>query len=584
MEFSRLEGLKRQAIRDGWGDFIRTPVDEKALLKGFTFSFERYDHFRYFVETWIKLSKGRWKGEPMRLLPWHEVICGSIFGWVDETGLRRFRKGYIEIPKKNSKTTLAAAIGLYMSCDGEGSPEVYNCANDKDQAALLWGLAADMVELDPDLSARIRVLRSVKRLVMSNSAWFAAWSSDTSGKDGPNAYCILVDELHEWKGAPARDFWRKIRYAGIAREEPLCPLVITTAGDDKYSLCWEQHEAARAVLEGVSEDVRLFAAIYAANPKRIADDPDYWKTEECWIEANPSYELILKKEDFEADVAAAERDPQEKAAFLRYRLNVWSDSGVSWLDPGIWAANAGEPFTEEDLEGTICAGAFDFSSVHDFTSICYEFPYLRQTEAGTEKRFRVIWRYFVPEETFSDRVRKDATGSLRTWFEQGFITLTSGSAIDHEEIFAQIERDAKRFDLRQMAYDRNSAAWIIQQIQKQLPKVELFPFSQSTAGMSAPTKALKTALMRGKIDHGGNPVSAWQSSNAVAVEGDKQDNLILHKGKSHEKIDGIVAMVMAHSHAELISLDMKESFSPYSDEGFARIKEIEGLAKTQQKK
>lgn len=574
MEVSKLEGIRRQAVKEGWSQFIRTPVDEKALLRDHIFSFKHYDHFRFFVENFIKLGKGRWLGQPMKLLPFHEEICGSIFGWIKPDGLRRFRRGYIEVPKKTSKTTLCSAIGLYMLCgDGEGAPEVYNCSNDKDQSGLLWNIAADAVEADDNLKEQIRVLRSVKRMLVDNNSWFAAWSSDQSGKDGPNAHCILVDELHEWKGAAARDFWRKIRYAGIARDQPLCPLVITTAGDDKYSLCWEQHVAAKRILQGLSEDLSFFAYVRGADPERIKNEPDYWKTEECWKEANPAYGYILKKEDFEADVAEVQNDPKAKAGFLRYRLGVWIDSDSPWLASGVWDSNKGPGFKEEDLAGQLAFGGFDLSSVHDFTAISLVFPYL----LGDQKKFRILVRIFCPEDTFGERVRADDTGSLRIWFEKGLIRLTPGSAIDHEMIYKAIESDCNTFQVKEFAYDRNSAAWVVQEIQKKIPHVALFPFNQSMVGMSSATKAFTASLINQKIEHNGNEVLAWMANNAVVENNNAHENMMLHKGKSKDKIDGIIASIMAYAHAELGSLTLEKKFSPYSDEGFKIIKEIEGI-------
>lgn len=572
---SKLEGLKRKAQKDGWARFIRTPLDEEALLKGFTFSWDRYDHFRFFVDNFCKLTKDRWNGQPLKLLPFHDIICGSILGWVDDENLRRFQHGYIEVPKKNSKTTIFAVLGNYLLVSNDGGPEIYTCANEKEQAAILWNTAADMIEASEELSSIITVNRSVKRMRTDNKSWFAAWSSDVSGKDGPNALAILVDELHEWKGNRAREFWKKIRYAGAARQEPLIPLVITTAGDDRNSLCWEERMKAEAVLNGVSVDLRHFACIYAANPEKIKNDPDYWKKEECWREANPAFGYILTKEQFEADILAVENDPTAKAAFLRYRLGVWIDSGSPWLKSGVWKANEGDPFTEEDLIGEAAYMGVDLSSVHDFTATSLVFPYINERN---EKKFRAIWRYFVPEDTFGERVRKDSTGSLRRWYEEGFIQTTPGNAIEHKSIYNSIRDDCDKFQVKQLAYDRNSAAWIIQEIQATIPGVELFPFNQSMIGMSAPTKALTASLLSRKIEHGGNPVSAWMASNAVVEENNAQNNMMLHKGKSKEKIDGIVAFLMAYAQAELGSVSMKPKFSPYSDSGFKAIKEIEGIS------
>lgn len=581
MEISKLEGIKRKAQKEGWSKFIRTPVDEKALLEGYTFSYDHFDLFRDFAEGFIKLTKGQWKGQPMKLLQWHEEVCGSLFGWIGEDGLRRFRRGYIEVPKKNSKTTLFSVIGLYMLVgDGEGSPEIYTCANEKEQAGILWNMAASAVETSPELSEMITVIHSTKRLKVDANSFFTAWSSDKSGKDGQDAHCVLVDELHEWKGDEAKEFWGKIRYAGLARAQPLCPLAITTAGDDKFSLCYQQRESAQKVLNGISEDKELFAYIRCANPEKIKADPNYWKTPECWKEANPAYGEILNEKDFYADVEAVENDPPEKERFLRYRLGVWTDAFSTWLGAGVWEKNTGPIIItkenkeeyENALAGKLAYLGMDLSSVEDLTALTYVFPYL----AGDIRRYRTLFRVFCPEETLAQRIKATDAVSFRTWIADGFITPTPGSSIDHDFIFSQIEKDAAKFQIQQAAYDRYSAAWIIQEIQKKIPTIELFPFNQSMVGMSEPTKGLKGSLMKGFVEHGNSPLGGWSASNCVA-EKDAQGNERLHKGRSKDKIDPIISLIMAHNLASLGTLEVIKKFSPYSNEGFEAIKKLEGM-------
>lgn len=575
MEISRLIGLKNQAQAEGWAKYIRTAADENALLSGYTFSYDHYDLFRTYCESFLTLTKGKWQGQPFNLMEFQDEVCGSLFGWISlQDGLRRFRRGYVEMCKKNSKTTTASAIGLYMfDGDGEASAEVYNVANDRDQAGLLWNIAADMVEGSPNLKGRIQIIRSTKRMLIDNSTIFSAWSSDQSSKDGPNIHCAIVDELHEWKGNNAREFWRKIRYGGIARSQPLCPLVITTAGDDKFSLCFEQHKYARRIIDGTAEkDFSYFACIYGADAEKHKQDPDYWKSEEAWKAGNPAYEIILKKEDFEADVVEAENDPTSKAAFLRYRLGIWIESSTPWIELHVWDESASETFDEDSLAGQICFAGMDMSNSDDFTAICYMFPY----KLGDLMKYKVIARVYIPEEKLRERIQKlDVT--FMDWVERGWIRMTPGSCIDHEYIFDQIKQDALKFQIKEMAYDRYAAAWIIQQAQKELPSIALFPMSQSILHMSNPTKALYVAIKQKRIEHNHNPVLRWCASNAVPVT-DSNGNIQLHKGKSNDKIDPIVAMVMAFNQANLGELTIKKKVNFYSDENFAEnMKKIEGI-------
>ncbi len=515
-----------------------------------------------------------------------------------------FLVGETFIPTHNSTT--AAIIGVYMFVgDGEPSPEVYNVANDREQAGILWSIAADMIESCPELLRQARVIRSTKRIVAGVDSWFAAWSSDQSSKDGPNAHCIIADELHEWSGNAGREMWAKIRYAGIARRQPLCPLVTTTAGDDRFGLCFEQHSYAKRILAGdVSDDFAYFAMVYGADADRIKSEPDFWKSEEAWRQANPAFELVLKKEDFEADVVECENDPGAKARFFRYRLGVWIQTETPWLKAGVWGANAGPGFTEEELRGAVCFAGLDLSSVDDFTAVSYVFP--RDALPGPapmvppemlanvpevfqdvfkrtmSRRYRIIVRIYCPEYTLGERIKK-LDVDLRLWVEQRFIRTTPGDSIDHEFIFNEIKRDANFFHIKELGYDQHSAAWVVQQLQKELPNVELFPVNQSMLGMSNATKALTMALLQHRIEHGGNPVLDWMAGNAVPVF-DSKANMMLHKGRSKDKIDGIIATIIAFGQAELGDLNPKRKVSVYSDENFENaMRQLEGIDVTQRK-
>ena len=195
---------------------------------------------------------------------------------------------------------------------------------------------------------------------------------------------------------------------------------------------------------------------------------------------------------------------------------------------------------------------------------------------GFVKKFKWIARIFCPEDTFAERVRNDTTGSFRIWHEQGFIKTTPGDAIQHDVIYKQIEDDSKNFAIKQIAYDRNSAAWIIQEIQKKLPDIELFPFNQSMAGMSAPTKSFTACMLKGRIEHNDNPILKYMASVAKVESNDAQENMMLHKGKSTDKIDGVVAGLMGYNQAELGTMGLEKKFSPYSNTGFQVINRIEG--------
>jgi phage terminase large subunit-like protein len=436
-----------------------------------------------------------------------------------------------------------------------------------------------MVEQSPALKNMARVIRSTKRIVVGVDAWMAAWSSDQSTKDGPNAHCIIADELHEWTGTAGREMWGKIRYAGIARRQPLCPLAITTAGDDRYSLCYEQHQYASRIIAGdVVDDLAYYAKIYAADKERFDNDEDYWKTEEAWRRANPAFEIVLKKEDFEADIVEAESDPGEKARFCRYRLNLWIQSSTPWLASGIWAQNAGEPFTEEQLRGQVCFAGLDLSSDGDFTACLYLFPRIQ----GDQKKFRILARIYCPEDTLKERIKR-LDVDLLSWISQGYVRSTPGNVIDHELIFNDIKEDSQKFKIKELGYDRYSAAWIVQQLQAELGHIELFPVNQSMLGMTNATKGVTRGLKLGQFEHNNNPVLDWMAGNAVPFY-DSKDNMMLHKGKSKDKIDAIVALIIAYGQAEVGSLVVETKASVYDNDNFARaMLEYEGRDITNEK-
>lgn len=492
-----------------------------------------------------------------------------------------FLIGETFIPTHN--TTLWGAIGNYMLfADGELGAEVYNCANDIQQSYLLWNVAADIVESSDYLSPQAQVVRSRYRIVKDTQSWFASWSSKATSKDGPNIHCAIVDELHEWGGA-GREFWQKIRYGGIAREQPICPFVITTAGTDKFSLCYEQHEYAKSLIEGRNtSDFSFLAVIYAANEQRMREDPDYWKSEQAWKEANPSYGIILKKEGFEQDVAEVENDPKTKAQFFRYRLNYWTEAESPYIPHHVWIKNRKE-VDEESLLGEPCACGLDLSSVDDTTSYALVFPYEapnpyykpdhepveddsgEETEESKElrqkmwRRFRILPRVFCPEEKILERsrvqnVRYDA------WRDLGWVYPTPGDVIDHAEVLEKLIEDYKKFKIKEVIYDRHGSDWIVSQIESRMSGVEVEPFGQGFLSMNGPTKDTYRFAKQTRLEFSKNEMLDWQIKNAIC-DIDAAGNWKLHKGKSKDKIDLAVALVQGIKGA--VDLDLTVSFSVY---------------------
>jgi phage terminase large subunit-like protein len=570
MHISELIAKKRQAKKEGWLQYVRNASDEQALLQGCYFDLETAEYVQFFIEKFLKPQKSSIDGK-FKLLDYQKQdIIYPLFGWLKENGYRRFTRGYIELPKKNSKSFLASAIGLYMLyADSEDGAEVYCVANNIEQAKIVWIESANMLESSPHLlNQTMQVTRSTYTITKDYNSWFKAWSSEKGGRDGFNIHCAIIDEFHEWVNTYSREVYDKIRYGGIARKQPLCPLIITTAGDDRFSLCYETHEYAKKILSGAQVDTSFFACMYAADETKIKNDPDYWKSKEARIEANPALGTILKDEDFVTDIAECENNPVNKAKFLRYRLNVWTEAENAWIEIDLWNKNKVD-FDEKELEGKVCYAGLDLASTDDTTAIVYVFP----EKHGDEVKFKILPRIFVPKDTAFERTRKNIA-PYGHWISQGHVIATPRDYIDNELVFAQLKKDAQRFKIKEMAYDRYSSDWIISQIQQEMANIELIPFGQGFVDMSSPTNALYIELKKNNILHNGNECMKWQVSNAVA-ETNATEQIKLVKKISKGKIDAVIALVMAFARAQIAQEKKRKSI--YSLENFDEvIKDIEG--------
>src|SRR5262245_20846968 len=270
-----------------------------------------------------------------------------------------------------------------------------------------------MVEASPQLSARLSVVRSTKRIVFHRTrSFYKALSADVPAKEGLNAHAVLIDELHAQK---TRDLWDTLRYAGASRRQPL-HLSITTAGYDRHSICWEQHEYARQVLAGVIEDLSFFAFIAAADPD------DDWTLPEVWRKANPSFGVTISQEQFAEDCREAQESPAKENSFRRYRLNQWTEQEVRWLSMEKWDANAASP---GNLDGRQCFAGLDLSSTTDVSALVLVF--------ACDGRYAVLPFFWVPEDGARQRERRDRV-PYRQWIRDGHMKATPGDVVDHDVI------------------------------------------------------------------------------------------------------------------------------------------------------
>ena len=473
----------------------------------------------------LRHSKGEWAGQPFVLEAWQQFALSVLFGWKRKDGTRRFRVAYLELPRKNGKTTVVAGIGLYLLvADDEPGAEIYSAATKREQARLSHSEAIRMVRASPALLKRIRPFRDNLHIV-GTAAKFEPLGADDNTMDGLNIHGALIDELHAHR---TRGVWDVLDTATGARRQPLI-VAITTAGTDRLSVCWEQHEYARQVLEGVIEDDRFFAFIASI------DEGDDWRDRKVWAKANPNLGISVKLEDLEARCARAEHQPAAQNAFRRLHLDEWTQQADRWLDLAAWDGCA-QPVDLEEVEGAVCYGGLDLATTTDIAAFVLVVP-----PEDPEGLYSVIPYFFVPEENVLERVRRDRV-PYDAWIRDGLIEATPGNVIDYRAIRAKIEELGERYQIAEIAFDR----WGSQAISNDLIEAgfNMVQFGQGFASMSAPTKELLKLVLSKRLAHGGHPVLRWMADNLV-VRQDPAGNVKPDKGKSTEKIDGIVALVMA---------------------------------------
>lgn len=446
-----------------------------------------------------------------------------MFGWVDTEGRRRFRTVYIEIPRKNGKSTLAAGIALYgLFADGEDGAECYFAAADKEQAQLAYDIAAGMVQKCEILSTNSKIKDSVKRIIYKNS-YLRAISSDAHTKHGFNTHFAVLDELHAWKG---RDLWDVLTTSVGARSQPLI-VAITTAGHDRTSICWEQHEYAERVRDGKIDDPTFLPVIYGATLK------DDWKDPATWKKANPNLGISLATEYMEAEARKAEANPSYTNTFLQLHLDVWTQQATRWLSSSHWESCPSDPV--EFCRDRAVFGAIDLSSTTDLTA----WAMIQRHGDG----YRAKVRFFVPESRADEAEKRDGV-PYRRWAEQGWITLTRGSRTDYETVRKQIMEDCAEHNICRIGYDPWNAEYMQQRLESD--GLEMIQVRQGFASFSEPCKLLEACIVEGRFQHEGNPVLGWCAEN-IEVETNAYGDIRPVKPK-HEawgkRIDGLIAVTM----------------------------------------
>ena len=498
-------------------------------------------------------TKGRWAGRPFELIDWQEQIIRDLFGTLKPDGYRQFTTAYVEIPKKQGKSELAAAVALLLTCaDGEERAEVYGCAADRQQASIVFEVAADMVRMCPPLAKRVKILRSQKRIIYTpTNSFYQVLSAEAYSKHGFNISGVVFDELHTQPNRKLFDVMTK--GSGDARTQPLY-FLITTAGSDMHSICWEQHEKALDILAGKKHDPRFYPVIYGAGM-----DED-WTSETVWKKANPSLGITVDISKVRDACESAKQNPAEENSFRQLRLNQWVKQEVRWMPMTVWNQNS-TPVNEQALEGRPCYGGLDLSSTSDITAFVLVFP-----PEEPDEPYWILPKLWLPEDTLDLRVARDHV-PYDLWHKQGYVRTTEGNVVHYDHIEHEIEQLGLRFNIREIAYDR----WGAVQMSQNLEDVgfTVVPFGQGFKDMSPPSKELMKLALEGKLAHGGHPVLAWMADN-ITVRQDPAGNIKPDKQKSTEKIDGIVALIMALDRAIRCG-SVESSESVYDERGLLFI-------------
>jgi len=487
-------------------------------------------------------TKGTWAGKPFDLIPWQEQIIRDLFGILKPNGYRQFNTAYIEIPKKQGKSELAAAVALLLTCgDGEERAEVYGCAADRQQASIVFEVAADMIRMCPALSKRCKILSATKRIIyLPTNSFYQVLSAEAYSKHGFNIHGVVFDELHTQPNRRLFDVMTK--GSGDARMQPLY-FLITTAGTDTHSICYETHQKAQDILDGRKHDSTFYPVIYGA-----AQDDD-WTDPKVWKKANPSLGITVPIEKVEAACESAKQNPGEENAFRQLRLNQWVKQAVRWMPMEKWDSCAFD-VPEDELEGRVCYGGLDLSSTTDITAFVLVFP-----PNEDDDRFIIKPWFWIPEDNLVKRVNRDHV-PYDVWSRQGCLETTEGNVVHYGFIESFIERLGERFNIREIAFDRWGAVQMVQNLEGM--GFTVVPFGQGFKDMSPPTKELMKLTLEQRVAHGGHPVLRWMMDN-IFIRTDPAGNIKPDKEKSTEKIDGAVATIMALDRAIRCGNDASES-------------------------
>jgi len=501
-----------------------------------------------FFAKYLIHVKGKWAGEPFKLSKWQATeIIKPLFGWKrKKDGLRRFQTIWVDIPKKNGKSTLASGLSLYLLfADNEVGAEVYAAATDRFQSSIVYNSAKTMLEASPKLLKYAFPGKKIISIRKTNS-FFTAMSSDVPNKHGINPSAVIIDEVHAHRTPELID--TLVSGSGASREQPIY-FYITTAGWDRTSICWEYHKIAEKVLKNEKYDETQLVCMYGARQN------ENWRSKKVWKENNPNLNISVKEDYIKSEFKKALRTPRKRNMFKQLHLNMWTQQAVVWLNLKKWDENKRKIIIDE-LRKYPCFGGLDLSSTTDLSAFVMAFK--------TDEGYILVPKFYIPADNIKEREEKDAV-QYSEWVKEGLITTTEGDVIDYNVIEPDIIDAWNNFDIKEIGYDPYNATHIIQNLEKK--DIAMIPVRQGMLTMSPASKEFERLINSGKMIHDGNPVLRWMAANA-SVQTDNVGNIKPIKKKSTARIDGIVAAIIAIERG-LRFLD--KSATIYSERGIRTI-------------
>lgn len=500
----------------------------------------------------INHTKGEWANTPIILKPWQEFIIGSIFGWKRKNNeTRRFRIAYIEVARKNGKSTMFAGLGLIgLLVDGEAEAEVYSAATKRDQAKIIWDQARNMLKSSPSLKKHVS-LYQYSIVANSTRSKFVPLSTDADTTDGLNISMGLIDEYHAHKND---EMYNVIRSAMGSRRQPLLA-IITTAGFNTASSCKREHDYVIQLLEGNQDNDEYFGVIYTLDKK------DNWQDEKNWIKSNPNLGVSVSLEDMRAQYNEAKSRPSKINEFKTKKLNIWTNVYTRWILPDKWSANV-KPIQLKDFEGRPCYAGIDLSTTTDISGFCLCFPPIMAGEKPA-----LFWKFFIPLEGLRERSLKEDV-PYQDWIDKGFVIPTPGDVIDYDYIESELLKAAEKFEIVEVPHDPYNATQFVNSLSEQ--GLECVQFNQSIKAISPAAKNFERMVLRNEIEVEINPVMDYMIGSAEIYTDANQNIKVIKPDRktSNKRIDGVIMAIMALYRAVI---NQEDRVSVYAERGLITI-------------